>query len=110
MSRLMHRWSVLLETRPRTNLFVLKSQQQDFLHQGEFGLLASLGALANVPGVEGDLVAIFAALVTRLGLGVLEVAGGVGAVDATVAALGLCGGSCTSGGGAAAPASCQARC
>lgn len=75
-------------------------------------MLASLGALADVPWVEGDLVTIFAALIARLGGVVLgEVAGGVGTVNAAVAALGLCAGSGTpSSGAATAPTSRQAGC
>lgn len=47
-------------------LLILQAQQYDLLHQGQLRLLAPLGALADVAGVKGDLVAILAALVARL--------------------------------------------
>ena len=82
-----------------TNLFVFETQQQDLLHQGELGLLAPLCILTDVAGVEGDLVAVFAALVAGLRGAVLEVAGGIGAVDgAAVAGLCIACGCCSSAG------------
>jgi hypothetical protein len=61
-----------------TNLLVLEAQQQDLLHHGQLGLLAALGALTDVSRVVGDLVAVLAALVARLGGAVPHIVGRVG--------------------------------
>ena len=69
-----------------TYLLVLQAEQQDFLHHGQLGLLAALGALADVARVEGNLVAILAGLVARLGAAVPDVCGRVGARAASLVA------------------------
>lgn len=42
----------------KTHLLILQTQQQDILHQSQFGLLAPFLVFADVAGVERDLVAI----------------------------------------------------
>lgn len=42
----------------KTHLFIFQTQQQDILHQSQFGLLAPFLVFADVAGVECDLVAI----------------------------------------------------
>lgn len=55
-----------------TDLFILQPQQQHFLHQGQFGLFASLLALTQIPGIESDLVAILRACERGLGPAVVK--------------------------------------
>lgn len=47
-------------------LLILEAEEQDLFHHGQLGLLASLGALADVSRIKGNLVAILAALVAGL--------------------------------------------
>lgn len=98
-----------LRRRWATDLFVLETEQEDLLHQCELGLLAPLGALADVARVKGDLVAVLAALVARLGGAVAGVgcAGSIGGAVAAVAvaAAVIAGASASS----RAPAPRQAR-
>lgn len=86
-----------------TNLLVLEAEEKDLFHERQLGLLAPFRALADVSRVKCNLVTILAALVACFGGAVLEVVGGVVAVDA-VAALALCRGCSAS----AAPASSEA--
>lgn len=69
----------------RANLFVFKSKQKNLLHEGELGLFAPLCALADVSWIESDLVAVFAALVARLGGAVIHIVGGIGPANAAAA-------------------------
>lgn len=56
-------------------LLVLEAQEQNFFHHGQLGLFATLSAFADISGVEGNLVPIFAVLVARLGGRVFDVGG-----------------------------------
>ena len=76
-------WTTCVDT---TYLLVLQAEQQNFLHHGQLGLLAALGALADVAGVEGNLVAVLAGLVAGLGAAVPDVGGRVGARAASLVA------------------------
>lgn len=50
-------------TMKNAHLLVLEPHKNNFLHQRQFGLFIPLRALANVPGVKRNLVAILRALV-----------------------------------------------
>lgn len=86
-------------------LFVLEAEEQDLLHHGQLGLFASLCALAKISRVKGNLVAILAVFVARLGAGILDVGGRVGS-GRGIAGLAF-GAAQTASSSAAAP--CQAR-
>lgn len=90
-----------------TDLFVLETEQEDLLHQRELGLLAPLGALADVAWVKGDLVAVLAALVARLG-GAVAGVGCAGSIGGAVAAVAVAG-AFIAGASSRAPAPRQAR-
>jgi hypothetical protein len=42
----------------KSHLLILQTQQQDILHQCQFGLLAPFLVFTDVAGIERDLVAI----------------------------------------------------
>jgi hypothetical protein len=87
----------------QSHLLIFESQKQDFLHHGQLGLLAALSALADIPRVECNLVAILAVLVACLGAAVSDIVGGIG-LGGGVAAFAFGVGSASS---ASASAPCQ---
>jgi hypothetical protein len=77
-------YSKLLEDAARwrigggTYLLVFEAQQEDFFHHGELRLFVAFSTLANVSRIVGNLVAILAVLVARLGGAVADIVGRVG--------------------------------
>jgi hypothetical protein len=76
-----------------THLFIFQAHEDDLLHEGQLGLFAPLRILADVPRVEGDLVAILGAFVGGLG-GAVVVALGCWRADPAAFVLAIaCGAS-----------------